>query len=143
MISANTSWIGFDWEGLPEGSVVVDVGGGVGSQTLTLAQRHKHLKFVVQDTEATRPNAINVRHSALASDHILTIGSAVSTGMIDTLRPSLPAACNTKFTTSSTLNLSSLPRSSSCAKSCTTGPTFTASPYSDSFAMQQAPTPSS
>lgn len=52
--------VGFDWQGLPDGSLVVDVGGGVGSQTLTLAKKFKHLNFVIQDTEATRPNAIRV-----------------------------------------------------------------------------------
>ncbi|KAI0685289.1 S-adenosyl-L-methionine-dependent methyltransferase [Cytidiella melzeri] len=40
---------GFDWQSLPKGSVVVDVGGGFGSQSLSLAQAFSHLKFVVQD----------------------------------------------------------------------------------------------
>ncbi|EKM51829.1 uncharacterized protein PHACADRAFT_199332 [Phanerochaete carnosa HHB-10118-sp] len=48
---------GFDWQTLPEKSLVVDVGGGVGSQTLTLAKKCPHLNFVIQDTEATQPNA--------------------------------------------------------------------------------------
>jgi ubiquinone/menaquinone biosynthesis C-methylase UbiE len=52
--------IGFDWQSLPKGSLVVDVGGGVGSQTLTLAKKYPHLAFVIQDTEATRPNAVKV-----------------------------------------------------------------------------------
>lgn len=68
MITTDVSWvcldshanIGFDWNALPEGSLVVDVGGGVGSQTLTLAKKFPHLNFVIQDTEATRPNAIKV-----------------------------------------------------------------------------------
>ncbi|KAH8987939.1 O-methyltransferase [Lactarius hatsudake] len=42
---------GYAWEKLPPGSLVVDVGGGVGSQTLTLARRHPGLRFVVQDRE--------------------------------------------------------------------------------------------
>ncbi|KAI0341312.1 O-methyltransferase [Trametopsis cervina] len=45
---------GFDWKALPKDSVVVDVGGGVGSQTLVLAKAFDHLKFVVQD----RPSVI-------------------------------------------------------------------------------------
>jgi hypothetical protein len=36
------------------GSVVVDVGGGVGSQTAVLAKAFDHIKFVVQD----RPTVI-------------------------------------------------------------------------------------
>ena len=31
---------------------MVDVGGGVGSQTLTLAKSYDHLKYIVQDREA-------------------------------------------------------------------------------------------
>ena len=53
---------GFDWAALPQGSLVVDVGGGVGSQTLTLAKKYQHLNFVIQDTEATKPNAVKVGH---------------------------------------------------------------------------------
>jgi len=42
---------GYAWEKLPPGSLVVDVGGGVGSQSLTLARRHPNLRFVVQDRD--------------------------------------------------------------------------------------------
>ncbi|TDL27010.1 S-adenosyl-L-methionine-dependent methyltransferase [Rickenella mellea] len=42
---------GFEWKDLPSGSIVVDVGGGIGSQSLTIAQAHHHLKIVVQDRE--------------------------------------------------------------------------------------------
>lgn len=48
---------GYQWEKLPPGSLVVDVGGGVGSQSLTLARRHPNLRFVVQDREAVVSNA--------------------------------------------------------------------------------------
>ncbi|KAF8259331.1 O-methyltransferase [Lactarius quietus] len=48
---------GYEWERLPLGSVVIDVGGGVGSQSLTLARRHPNLCFVVQDREAVIANA--------------------------------------------------------------------------------------
>ena len=53
---------GYGWEHLPEGSlpVVVDVGGGVGSQTLTLAKHHPHLRFVVRDRESVVGDAIDV-----------------------------------------------------------------------------------
>jgi tRNA G46 methylase TrmB len=45
---------------LPEGSLVVDVGGGVGSQSLTLAKHHPQLRFVVQDRESVVGDAIEV-----------------------------------------------------------------------------------
>jgi len=43
---------GYAWGQLPEGSLVVDVGGGVGSQSLTLATHYPQLRFVVQDRES-------------------------------------------------------------------------------------------
>ncbi|KAH9167773.1 S-adenosyl-L-methionine-dependent methyltransferase [Lactarius sanguifluus] len=48
---------GYAWDKLPPGSLVVDVGGGVGSQSLTLARRHPDLRFVVQDREAVLSDA--------------------------------------------------------------------------------------
>ncbi|KAI5123841.1 hypothetical protein M0805_009133 [Coniferiporia weirii] len=44
---------GLDWSSLPKGSKFVDVGGGVGSQSMLLARAHPHLRFVIQDREAT------------------------------------------------------------------------------------------
>ncbi|KAN0142087.1 hypothetical protein V8E53_000549 [Lactarius tabidus] len=43
---------GIEGEKLPPGSLFIDVGGGVGSLSLTLARRHPNLCFVVQDREA-------------------------------------------------------------------------------------------
>ncbi|KAJ6501155.1 O-methyltransferase [Mycena vitilis] len=40
---------GFDWMSLPEDSVVVDVGGGVGSTALLIAKKVPHVNLVVQD----------------------------------------------------------------------------------------------
>ena len=40
--------------------MVIDVGGGVGAQSLTLANHHSHLRFVVQDRESVIGNAIEV-----------------------------------------------------------------------------------
>lgn len=48
---------GYAWETLPPNSLVVDVGGGVGSQSLTLARRHPNLRFVVQDRDAVISDA--------------------------------------------------------------------------------------
>ncbi|TCD65381.1 ich1-like protein [Steccherinum ochraceum] len=39
------------WEDLPQYSVVVDVGGGIGSTSILLAKAFKHLRFVVQDRD--------------------------------------------------------------------------------------------
>lgn len=49
---------GFEWDKLPEGSLVVDVAGGIGNLTMALAGTHKHLRYVVQD----RPAVINAAH---------------------------------------------------------------------------------
>jgi hypothetical protein len=51
---------GYSWEKLPEGSLVVDVGGGVGAQSLTLATHHSHLRFLIQDREPVIRDAIEV-----------------------------------------------------------------------------------
>jgi tRNA G46 methylase TrmB len=55
-----SNFAGYGWEHLPEGSLVVDVGGGIGVQSLTLAKHNPHLRFVVQDLESVTGNAIEV-----------------------------------------------------------------------------------
>ncbi|KAJ7183858.1 S-adenosyl-L-methionine-dependent methyltransferase [Mycena filopes] len=40
---------GFDWQKHPEGSIVVDVGGGPGVQSLIVSRQNPQLSFVVQD----------------------------------------------------------------------------------------------
>ncbi|KAK4152648.1 O-methyltransferase-domain-containing protein [Chaetomidium leptoderma] len=40
---------GYPWEELPGGSLVVDVGGGIGHISAAIARKHVHLKFQVQD----------------------------------------------------------------------------------------------
>ncbi|KAJ7090732.1 O-methyltransferase [Mycena belliarum] len=42
---------GFNWTALPPKTLVVDVGGGVGSTALEIARIHPHLRFLVQDLE--------------------------------------------------------------------------------------------
>ncbi|KAJ7936101.1 O-methyltransferase [Mycena leptocephala] len=42
---------GFDWSALPAGSILVDVGGGIGHTSLTIAQRNPALRIVNQDLE--------------------------------------------------------------------------------------------
>lgn len=39
----------YDWDSLPEDSLVVDVGGGVGTSALSLAANFSKVKIVVQD----------------------------------------------------------------------------------------------
>ncbi|KAG6900056.1 hypothetical protein C0993_003542 [Termitomyces sp. T159_Od127] len=41
-----------DWKALPAGSIVVDVGGGIGTSSLAVARKNDHLEFVVQDLPA-------------------------------------------------------------------------------------------
>jgi hypothetical protein len=55
-----SNFAGYGWEQLPEGSLVVDVGGGVGAQSLVLANHHPQLRFVVQDREGVVGDAIDV-----------------------------------------------------------------------------------
>lgn len=54
---------GYDWKALPQDSVVVDVGGGIGSQSLILAQAFENLKFIVQDQEVVLKQATKARCS--------------------------------------------------------------------------------
>ncbi|KAI0326179.1 S-adenosyl-L-methionine-dependent methyltransferase [Cubamyces sp. BRFM 1775] len=43
----------FPWETLPQNSVVVDVGGGIGAVSVQLATPHPHLRLIVQDRAQT------------------------------------------------------------------------------------------
>ncbi|KAF7311917.1 S-adenosyl-L-methionine-dependent methyltransferase [Mycena indigotica] len=47
----------YDWAALPQGAVVVDVGGGVGTTCFALAERFPNLKLVLQDQEAVLGHA--------------------------------------------------------------------------------------
>ncbi|KAI0359496.1 S-adenosyl-L-methionine-dependent methyltransferase [Trametes cingulata] len=51
---------GFPWAELPQDSVLVDVGGGIGSTSLTVAQAHPHIKVVVED----RPQVVEIAPSS-------------------------------------------------------------------------------
>ncbi|KAF8486791.1 S-adenosyl-L-methionine-dependent methyltransferase [Russula ochroleuca] len=59
MSSPDAILAGYGWGELPESSLVVDVGGGVGSQTLLLALHHPHLRFIVQDRESVVGDAVD------------------------------------------------------------------------------------
>ena len=60
MNEISTSSVGFPWAKLSKESVVVDVGGGLGHQMLTLARNFSDLRFVVQDREPVIQDAVAV-----------------------------------------------------------------------------------
>ncbi|KAJ6476547.1 O-methyltransferase, partial [Mycena vitilis] len=43
---------GFDWSALPSNGTIVDVGGGIGHLSLTIAQKYPHLRIANQDLAA-------------------------------------------------------------------------------------------
>jgi len=49
---------GFPWETLPEGTRIVDVGGGVGSACHEIMEKNRLLKFTVQDLPSVNGHAI-------------------------------------------------------------------------------------
>ncbi|KAI0266044.1 S-adenosyl-L-methionine-dependent methyltransferase, partial [Russula aff. rugulosa BPL654] len=49
---------GYTWGQLPEGSLIVDIGGGIGSKSIVLAQQYPQLRFVVQDREPVVRDAV-------------------------------------------------------------------------------------
>ena len=51
---------GFPWETLPEGTKIVDVGGGVGSACHEIMRKNPSLKFTVQDLPSAVEHAIAV-----------------------------------------------------------------------------------
>jgi hypothetical protein len=51
---------GFEWGILSDGSVVVDVGGGIGNQCATLAEHYPQLSFVVQDQASVIREGVEV-----------------------------------------------------------------------------------
>ncbi len=55
------SKVGYDWKSLPANALVVDVGGGVGTASLSLAKEFPHLKFIIQDCQAVADDGVEVR----------------------------------------------------------------------------------
>ncbi|KAF7367843.1 O-methyltransferase [Mycena sanguinolenta] len=64
--------VGFKWADLPENSIVVDVGGGVGSTALIIAKAVPHLNLVVQDRSSVIEDA--KIYWAEAAPHLLESG---------------------------------------------------------------------
>ena len=53
--------IAFNWSKLPEGALVVDVGGGIGTASIQVAKQFPSLKFIVQDRRQPIADGIQVR----------------------------------------------------------------------------------
>jgi hypothetical protein len=73
-------YLGYEWEELPKGSLVVDVGGGLGDVTKVIAKARPDLKYIVQDRAATIEKAVKVSRlfvRLVASDAKLTHTSIV------------------------------------------------------------------
>ncbi|PIL29533.1 hypothetical protein GSI_08341 [Ganoderma sinense ZZ0214-1] len=49
----------FPWDTLPQGAVLMDVGGGIGAQTIVIADSQPHIRVVVEDTEQVVSTAIS------------------------------------------------------------------------------------
>ena len=58
----NAITLGFNWSDLRSGSIVVDVGGGLGHTTMKLVQSYPGLKHVIQD----RPPVIEQAREVLS-----------------------------------------------------------------------------
>ena len=67
MTSCSSSYrkIVHDWKSLPADSLVVDVGGGIGTASLALAKEFPDLKFVVQDRQPVIEAGVEVHISSL------------------------------------------------------------------------------
>jgi hypothetical protein len=50
-LSFSNSPVEYDWNALPKGSVVVDLGGGFGASAKYIAQHAPHLQVIVQDKQ--------------------------------------------------------------------------------------------
>ncbi|KAH9888544.1 O-methyltransferase-domain-containing protein [Cubamyces lactineus] len=83
----------YPWVTLPSGAVLVDVGGGIGSTSLPVAEAHSHLSLVVED----RPQTVARAPSAWGPTYALLLESGrVTWRSRDFFTPWEPLA-NTKF----------------------------------------------
>jgi O-methyltransferase domain len=57
----NAIHLGFKWGDLPSGSLIVDVGGGLGHITMKLLQYHPQYKYIIQDRPPVIAQAREVR----------------------------------------------------------------------------------
>ncbi|KAK0458974.1 O-methyltransferase-domain-containing protein [Desarmillaria tabescens] len=70
---------GFSWGNLPDNSIVVDVGGGIGVSSITLVKAHPHIRCIIQDRPPViaqgKKHCEQVLPHALASGRIQYIGN--------------------------------------------------------------------
>ncbi|RGP66070.1 6-hydroxytryprostatin b o-methyltransferase [Fusarium sporotrichioides] len=70
---------GFDWTGLPDNSIVVDIGGSRGHASYALASAYPHLRFEVQDLDAVvNGEKATKEHEEAAKKHVLSADTRVS-----------------------------------------------------------------
>ncbi|KAI0741806.1 hypothetical protein C8Q80DRAFT_159135 [Daedaleopsis nitida] len=78
--------VSFNWKDLPQGSVLVDVGGGIGVTAIAVANAHPHMRVVVEDlpqvvtiTQAVRPlSRVYVRMMARFNTKVRTHDSEMT-----------------------------------------------------------------
>lgn len=121
---------GFPWETLPEGTKIVDVGGGIGTACHEIMKKNPSLKFTVQDLPSVTDDAVAVSSSTFAFVFRRMKESMYSTGTSMSPRRSQVTRSQSKLTISSLLNRS-MTRTSSCSgTSYTTGQTQRRSRFS-------------
>ena len=71
---------GFLWEQLPQGSILVDVGGGIGGHSIKVADAYPHICVVVEDREQVVSTAKEVSSRELGNI-TQDLTCALATGM--------------------------------------------------------------
>ena len=61
LVLTQNRFIAFSWDELRQGAVVVDVGGGIGAQTIVVAEAYPDIRVVVEDREQVVATARSVR----------------------------------------------------------------------------------
>jgi hypothetical protein len=56
----NVCSLGFPWNSLPDGAKIVDVGGGIGTMSMIIANEYPKFQYVVQDLPHVISNAASV-----------------------------------------------------------------------------------
>jgi hypothetical protein len=115
---------GFPWETLPEGTKIVDVGGGSGSASQEIMKKNPSLKFTVQDLPNVTKTAIAVRFlMPMSNIELIYSRRTRSTGITMSPRRSPRGRSQSKRTISSLLSLSRTRTYSYSGTSYTTGRT--------------------
>ncbi|KAG6901477.1 hypothetical protein C0995_011449 [Termitomyces sp. Mi166 len=67
----------YEWSKLPAGSIIVDVGGGIGSESLPLAREFPDFNLVVQDRQPVIEDAKALRAAAREDTKLLLVESLI------------------------------------------------------------------